>query len=109
MSTSSQEVAMERKLKPLDISALPDLLRLVDVIVEADEPLVLRRRGEDVAVLTPVVHRGHPGTRRPAIDDAEAERAFLATAGSWKGLVDAEQLKARIRAERGSDRPAPEL
>ena len=94
---------MERKLEPLDISALPDLLRLVDEIVEADEPLVLRRRGEDVAVLTPVGHRAAHDNERGVTDDGAAERAFLAAAGGWKGLVDAEQLKERIRAERGSE------
>lgn len=33
------------------------------------------------------------------------DEAFMASAGAWRGLVDADELKRRIREERGTDRP----
>lgn len=32
-------------------------------------------------------------------------QAFMASAGGWKGLVDADELKRRIREERRTNRP----
>jgi hypothetical protein len=100
-----REQAMASEPKVIDVSNYPDLLRLVDDIHD-DEPRVLRRGGEDVAVLTLLPGRPDPGDLSPDTDDVAA---FLAAAGGWRDLIDAEQFKHDVYAARGSDRPTVEL
>lgn len=40
---------------------------------------------------------------------ADARAAIMRSAGGWRGIVDAEAFKERLRAERGSSRPPVEL
>jgi hypothetical protein len=95
---------MVRDLKQVDISNIPDLLRIVEEMVASNEPRVLRRQNEDVAILMPARKRRtrHVGTQ------ADYE-AFRSAAGGWKD-VDTDKLIADIYADRAlSDRPAIEL
>lgn len=89
---------MTSELKPLDISAIPELARLVEEVRATNTPRVLRRDSEDVAILAPIVPAAKRRARRPKTP-ADYE-AFLASAGGWKDLVDTEQLKADIAASR---------
>lgn len=92
-------------LKPIDISNIPELLRLAEEVHATNEARLLRRDDEDLAVVRPVVSK-----RRAKRRSTKADReAFLSAAGSWKGLIDAEAFKAEIRASRGSDRPTVTL
>ena len=45
---------MAKELRPIDISNVPELLRLVEEVRKGEEPRVLRRDSEDLAILTPV-------------------------------------------------------
>lgn len=92
-------------LKPMDISNIPELLRLAEEVHATNEPRVLRRDDEDLVEVRPIVSK-HRTKRTPTKADREA---FLSAAGSWKGLIDAEAFKAEIRASRGSDRPTGTL
>lgn len=92
---------MVREAIPVDISAMPDLVRLADEVARTLTPRVLERDGEAVAVLSPApVKRRRKGKR---ITDADIEAA-RATFGSWKGHIDAEQFKRDIKAARSDHR-----
>ena len=92
---------------PIDISHMPDLLRLAEEVRATGEPRLLCRDGEEVAMLVPASHSPERRPRKP-LDEADLE-AFRAAAGGWNGIVDTEQLKKDIRAARGSDRPPTTL
>lgn len=47
---------MAAEQQPLDITAMPDLVRLVDEVRTARRPRVLRRANEDVALLVPLAN-----------------------------------------------------
>jgi hypothetical protein len=110
-----------RELKPLDISNLPELVRIAEEVQSTQQPRVLRRRSEDVAVIVPVT--GSPSTvtdGEPAghtqddasVQDAEAiwanydpqrvKRALRASSGSLSG-VDREALLRDIHEAREQD------
>ena len=83
----------------IDISDYPELVRLVEEVRSSNAPIVLRRGGEDLAVLTPLGNGAEvPGSRTRTQEDYEA---FLRSAGSWKGLVDADKLIEAIYESRG--------
>jgi hypothetical protein len=95
---------MVREQKAVDISDMPELVRIVEAVRASRQPQVLRQDNEDVALVVPLPAR-QKRNRRTADDHA----AVLATAGSWKDLVDPEALKEQVAAERGSDRPTASL
>jgi len=99
---------MTRQLEPLDISDLPDVVRLVEEVREAHAPRVLRWKNEDVAVLMPAParKRRRRRDRKPSEKDLEI---FRSSAGGWADM-DTETLKANIYADRrASNKPPPEL
>ncbi len=100
---------MARAPQPINISADSTLMRLTEEVATTGMLRVLRRDGEDVAVLMPV--RQRPPLRRVRRPRTEADHhAFLASAGTWADLVDTEQLRADIAASRAaSSRPPIEL
>lgn len=83
----------------IDISNIPELLRLVEAMRQRNTSAVLTNGTEDVAVVTPVGEdrskRKHKRLKTQADHDA-----FIQAAGSWKGLIDAEEFKASIRERR---------
>jgi hypothetical protein len=97
---------MSRTLKYVEIDDAPDVLKLAEDVNVSNEPVVLRRNGEDIAVLEPM-----PRSRKPHRATPEERReAFRSAAGSWKGIVDGDKLIAEIYADRRrSNRPVPEL
>ena len=98
---------MARRLKHIDISRLPELLRIAEEVRNSSEPRILRRDSEDVAILMPV----KPTSRHAKRVKTKADReAFLASAGSWKGIVDADRFIADVyESRRHSSRPPVEL
>lgn len=99
---------MAKELTPIDITTDHDLIRLAEEVRRTGKARLLRRGDEDLAVLSPApISAKYPGagTKTTPEDDA----AFLASAGSWKGLVDADSLKRTIRDERSDDRPPVRL
>ena len=95
----------------IDIRNLPEVERLAEAVRKTRTPFVLRRGNEVVATIVPeaAVRATLPARKRRARDIEADLAAIRASAGSWKGLVDAEQLKKDIKAARGSDRPDVEL
>lgn len=94
---------MTKEMKPFDISDTPDLMAIADIIRKTNEPRLLRRGDEDVAILMPL----RPIRRRGSRKRTEADyRAFLSAAGSWKD-VDTDALIAGIRESRRRSSRAP--
>ncbi|MDP2937513.1 MAG: hypothetical protein Q8O86_13595, partial [Dehalococcoidia bacterium] len=95
---------MPKELRPIDISHTPELLHLVEELRKGDEPRVLRRGSEDLAILTPL--KGLPRRRALRAKTKADYEAFLSSAGSWKDIVDTDKLVADIyESRRRSSRP----
>lgn len=89
----------------VDISGMSEVTRLVEDASEADEPLILRRGNEDVAILTPVT-----SGRKNWKPTDEQIAAVRSAAGGWKDM-DVEALIEQIYRDRENygDRPPVEL
>ncbi|MGH2586214.1 MAG: hypothetical protein ACRDJE_14975 [Dehalococcoidia bacterium] len=92
---------MVREAIPVDISTMPDLVRLVDEVARTRTPRVLERNGEAVAVLSPAPVKRRRKGKTVTPEDIEAARA---TFGSWKGHIDAGQFRRDIKAARSDHR-----
>ena len=99
---------MAKEMRSIDISSVPDLVRIAEEVRTSGSPRFLRRNGEDMAMVIPIEqgrkHRTSHARVQPDYD------AFLSTAGGWKGLVDGDKLLADIYASRElSTKPPVEL
>ena len=84
---------MADELPSMDISGVPDLVRLTEEARRANEPRLLRRGSETLAIIVPagrLVKR-----RRRRVRTAADLVAFEASFGSWKD-VDTEALNTSI-------------
>ena len=99
---------MAKDVRSIDISSVPDLVRIAEEVRTSGKPRILRRNGEDMAMVIPIAHsrkRGTGRTRTQADYDA-----FLSSAGGWKGLVDGDKLLSDIYESRElSTKPPIEL
>ncbi|MGH2561455.1 MAG: hypothetical protein ACRDJH_20515 [Thermomicrobiales bacterium] len=82
----------------IDIDKPVDLGDVVDDVRATNEPRILRRNGENVAVVTPI---------GPAVDHSpgrvktpEDYEAFRRSAGGWKGLIDANTFVEEVYERR---------
>lgn len=92
----------------VDITDLPELVRLAESVRAAGRPRVLRKDGEDVAVLVPLTAERRP-RRRLRTPSAENLKTFMSSAGGWKD-VDTDKLIAGIYADRDlGSRPPVDL
>jgi hypothetical protein len=100
---------MAKELTPIDISSAHDLIRLAEEVRRSGKARLLRRGDEDLAVLSPIPAPPTPLAGVTKSLSPEEDAAFLSAAGSWTGLVDAEELKRTLRDERSDDRPPARL
>jgi hypothetical protein len=70
-------------MQPIDISHIPDLVRIVEEVEATNKPRELRRDNKPVALLTPI------------IENTEKWKKIKATFGSWSD-ADADKLIANI-------------
>lgn len=99
---------MAKEMRPIDISSVPDLVRIAEEVRTTGRPRILRRNGEDMAMVIPIAH-GRKRRAKRTRTEADYE-AFLSAAGGWKGLVDADKLLADIYESRElSTKPPIEL
>jgi vacuolar-type H+-ATPase subunit F/Vma7 len=99
---------MQKEQKHIDISKVPELIRIVEEMLATRQPRILSRDDEDVAVLMPIAS----ASERPIQQEkTEADyEAFLSAAGSWNGLIDPDELIVDIyESRRLSTRPPVEL
>lgn len=92
---------MVREVEHIDISDMPDLIRLAEEVARTQKPRLLTYGDEDLALLLPPRSRRSP--KGNAVTDADIEAALAA---SWVGLVDPEKLNLDLDAVRGDSRPA---
>ena len=81
----------------IDVTNAPELLRLAEDVRSTGESRVLRRNGEDLAVVMPVSPAQNEGRRR--VKTAEDLAAFRAAAGSWNDF-DLDHFVATVGASR---------
>jgi hypothetical protein len=100
---------MAGELRPIDISDTPELLRLAEEVRNTNEPRVLRRNSEDLAIVMPIP-KSPTAPRAKKTKTAADYAAFRSAAGGWKGLVDTDKLVEDIyESRRISTRPPVEL
>ncbi len=92
--------------KFIDVSDVPDILRLAEEVRRDGEPRVLRGAGEDLAIVVPLPAVANSRLKAPSAEEYEA---FRRAAGSWADidtdtLVD-EIYRARMEGTRPIDRP----
>ena len=87
---------MAGAVKSVEVSDVPELLRIAEEVQASGEPRVLRRRGEDLAVLSPLPSASRP--RPPDRREADFE-AFMSAAGSWSD-EDVDDLVGRVYEQR---------
>ena len=90
---------MSRAAKRVDITAYPELLRLVEEVRESNEPRMLTRDHEIVAILMPAGPSRRRAKRRPGGKTEADYEAFLSAFGGWKD-VDTDRLIEDIYARR---------
>src|SRR5437660_4854732 len=91
---------------PIDISNMPDLLRLVQDVEATKKPRKLVRNNKPVAVLIPTNTSLSPKKERPKTK-ADYE-AFRSAFGSWSD-VDTVTLLKNIYADRRKTNPRPHV
>ena len=92
--------------KPLDISDMPDLLRLAEEVRASHEPRVLRLADEDLAMVIPVTAVKRRGVRSTRSKDLQA---FRAAAGGWSDLDTDALVRDIYETRRSSTRPPVRL
>jgi len=98
---------MAEHAKSLDISDIPELLRLAEEVRATNEPRMLTRDNEDLAVVMPVGTR--PAKRHRKTPSEEDLEAFRSAAGGWKD-IDTDTLVQNIyESRRISIRPRIDL
>ena len=89
---------MAKEMRSIDISSVPDMVRIAEEVRTSGRPRILRRNGEDMAMVIPI---GHGRKHRTSHARTQADYdAFLSSAGGWKGLVDGDKLLTDIYESR---------
>lgn len=98
---------MSRKVKSVDISKYPELVRLAENTREHGESWVLRRGDEELAVVVPLEPGYLEDSGRPrTTEDLEA---FRSAAGSWRDEDTETFLKNNYESRQISRKPPVEL
>ncbi len=92
---------------PIDITNIPELVRIAEEVEATKKPRELRRDNKPVAVITPVAKESQ--SKKAHVKIKADYEAFFSTFGSWKD-VDTDRLLKNIYATRKrSNRPPIEL
>lgn len=85
--------------RPIDISNMPDLVRIAEEVETTKKPRILTRHKKTVAIVIPV---------EPAPKEQEAIDETLALAGSWSDL-DWDEMETTLDRIRHESKPTPPL
>ena len=91
---------MSGQLTPIDISNIPDLVRIAEEVEATNKPRVLKRDNTPIAILTPVKKNQSSKAKSKAIKEA------LSLAGAW-GDRDWNEVEAELDRIRHSSNPTP--
>lgn len=89
---------MRRATIAIEIADMPEVARLAHEVAETGVDHVLAENGEAFAIVSPVRRR----RRQREMTDAD-RAAVLAAVGSWKGLVDPDELVRELDRARSDD------
>jgi hypothetical protein len=93
--------------EPIDISTIPELVRLAREVAASGRSRLLRDGDTDVAVIAPAPPQRRRRRGR-TISQADIDAA-LAVAGAWKDWIDPEAFKRERRELQSDYRPIREL
>jgi hypothetical protein len=98
---------MAKELRSIDITNIPDLLRLAEETRASGEARVLRRDNEALAILTPVPASTKRSATRAAMRARSKEdfEAFRAAAGSWSDVDTDQFIVGNAESRRRQTRP----
>ncbi len=85
---------------PLDITNIPELVRIAEEVEATKKPRVLKRDNTPIAMLTPVKKNQSAQARSKAVKEA------LALAGAWKDLPS-DRMEEELDRIRHSSKPTP--
>jgi hypothetical protein len=88
--------------KSIDVSDVPEILRLAEEVRRAGEPRVLQKDGEDLAMVVPLPRARKSRFKRPTAEDLEA---FRSAAGGWADIDTDKLIEDIYRARREGTRP----
>ncbi len=94
---------MKKELKAIEISNMPEVLRIVNEVRKTRTPRVLSRRKKPLAILRPIEKKRK---RTKSKDDYEA---FLASAGGWADVDTDKLIEDIYESRRISSRPPVKL
>jgi hypothetical protein len=87
---------------PIDITHMPDLVRIAEEVEATNQPRVLKRDNTPIAILTPVKKQQSSKAKQQAINET------LSLAGVWSDLDFDEMLEA-LDHIRHDSKPTPPL
>ncbi len=98
---SKEADVLTKEIVVIDIDERDEVSRLIDEMEPARGPVILRRGGRDVAVITPLAaeRSSAPVLPRKVITDEE-RAAARAAAGSWVGNVDFDAFRQALAESR---------
>jgi hypothetical protein len=97
---------MAEHAKSIDISDIPEVRHLAEEVHRVGEPRILRRDGEDLAMVVPLPRLRKRRFKKPTEADI---KAFRSAAGGWAD-IDTDRLVENIyESRRISTRPPVEL
>jgi hypothetical protein len=85
---------------PIDITNMPDLVRIAEEVEATKKPRVLKRDNTPIAMLTPVTKK------QPSQATSKAIKDTLALAGAWSDL-DFEEMLDTFDHIRHDSKPTP--
>jgi hypothetical protein len=92
---------------PIDITNMPDLVKIAEEVEATKTPRELRRENKPVALITPVTG-AKKAKKQQAKTKADYE-AFKSAAGSWKDVDTDRLIKHIYEQRRRSNKPPIEL
>jgi hypothetical protein len=90
------------QLTPIDMTNMPDLVRIAEEVEATNKPRLLKRDNTPIAVLTPVTRKQSARTKSKAIEET------LALAGAWSDL-DFDDMLDTLDHIRHDSKPTPPL
>jgi len=88
---------MPKELQPIDISHMPELVRLVQEMLTAQEPRLLQWKGEDWAILKPLRPRRRASSRGKVLKKSDPLFRIIGLGRS--GLTDVSENKHKYLTE----------
>jgi hypothetical protein len=76
---------MEEDLSEIDVTNQPELLRIAEEVHASQEPRVLRRNHQDLAIVTPVRPTSARQSRGRRLDQHDALLSIVGLAGTLEG------------------------